>query len=88
MAARSAIRGASSGASPPIGASAKMLSAAGSRRADRDIRSIVGTIYQGLSPALQGAAALSVFAHLEDLVERGLIVTDGPARLEGVYAPA
>jgi glyoxylase-like metal-dependent hydrolase (beta-lactamase superfamily II) len=55
---------------------------------DRDIRSIVGTIYQGLSPALQGAAALSVFAHLEDLVERGLIVTDGPARLEGVYAPA
>ena len=55
---------------------------------DRDIRAIVGVIYQGLSPSLQGAAALSVFAHLEDLVERGLVVSDGPPRLDGVYAPA
>ena len=55
---------------------------------DGDIRAIVGAIYQGLNPALRGAAALSVFAHLEDLVERGLVRTDGPARLEGRYAPA
>ncbi|KQP60575.1 MBL fold metallo-hydrolase [Methylobacterium sp. Leaf112] len=55
---------------------------------DRDIRAIVGAIYQGLNPALRGAAALSVFAHLEDLVERGLVVTEGPPRLEGRYAPA
>lgn len=55
---------------------------------DRDIRAIVLAIYQGLSPALQGAAALSVFAHLEDLVGRGIVTTEGPARLEGRYALA
>lgn len=54
---------------------------------DRDVRAIVTAIYQGLSPALQGAAALSVFAHLEDLVERGLVATDGPPCLGGVYVP-
>jgi len=48
----------------------------------------VAAIYQGLNPALHGAAALSVFAHLEDLAERGLVLTDGPPRLEGRYAPA
>jgi glyoxylase-like metal-dependent hydrolase (beta-lactamase superfamily II) len=55
---------------------------------DRDIRSIVGVIYQGLSAPLRGAAALSVFAHLEDLVERGIVVTDGPPRLDSTYRPA
>lgn len=55
---------------------------------DRDVRAIVGAIYQGLRPDLIGAAALSVFAHLEDLVGRGLAVTDGAARLDGVYRPA
>ena len=54
---------------------------------DRDVRAIVAAIYQGLNPALHGAAALSVFAHLEDLVERGLVATDGPPRLDGVYRP-
>jgi glyoxylase-like metal-dependent hydrolase (beta-lactamase superfamily II) len=55
---------------------------------DRDIRAIVAAIYQGLNPALRGAAALSVFAHLEDLVERGVVRSDGPARLDSRYAPA
>nr|WP_204262655.1 MBL fold metallo-hydrolase [Methylobacterium sp. BTF04] len=55
---------------------------------DSDIRSIVAVIYQGLAPALRGAAALSVFAHLEDLVERDLVATDGPPRLEGIYTLA
>ncbi|MGU3362925.1 MBL fold metallo-hydrolase [Methylobacterium sp. M6A4_1b] len=55
---------------------------------DRDIRAIVAAIYQGLNPTLHGAAALSVFAHLEDLVERGIVLSDGPARLDGRYAPA
>ncbi len=55
---------------------------------DRDIRTIVGAIYAGLKPALRGAAALSVFAHLEDLVERGLIRSDGPPRLDGRFEPA
>ncbi|MET0257409.1 MAG: MBL fold metallo-hydrolase [Methylobacterium sp.] len=55
---------------------------------DRDIRAIVLAVYQGLNPALRGAAALSVFAHLEDMVERGLVRSDGPARLDGVFEPA
>lgn len=54
---------------------------------DRDIPAIVSAIYQGLAPALHRAAALSVFAHLEDLVERSLVATDGPPRLDGVYRP-
>lgn len=54
---------------------------------DRDIRAIVMAVYQGLDPALRGAAALSVFAHLEDMVERGLVRSDGPARLDGVFEP-
>ena len=55
---------------------------------DGDIATIVRAIYQGLAPHLMGAAALSVFAHLEDLVERGIAVTDGPPLLDGEYRPA
>ncbi|WP_264046824.1 MBL fold metallo-hydrolase [Methylobacterium flocculans] len=55
---------------------------------DRNIRAIVDAIYQGLNPALRGAAALSVFAHLEDLVERGVVRSDGPPQLESTYTPA
>ncbi|CAO4169468.1 MBL fold metallo-hydrolase [Methylorubrum populi] len=55
---------------------------------DGDIATIVRAIYQGLAPHLMGAAALSVFAHLEDLVERGIAVTDGPPLLDGKYRPA
>jgi glyoxylase-like metal-dependent hydrolase (beta-lactamase superfamily II) len=54
---------------------------------DRTIPAIVDAIYVGLAPALKGAAALSVFAHLEDMVERGLAVTDGAPRLKGTYGP-
>ena len=35
--------------------------------------------------ALRGAAALSVLAHVEDLVARGLVATDGPPTLEAEY---
>jgi glyoxylase-like metal-dependent hydrolase (beta-lactamase superfamily II) len=52
---------------------------------DRTIPAIVSAIYQGLSPALQGAAALSVLAHLEDLVAREVVVADGPPTLAGAY---
>jgi glyoxylase-like metal-dependent hydrolase (beta-lactamase superfamily II) len=55
---------------------------------DRDIAAIVRTVYQGLAPHLRGAAALSVFAHLEDLVERDLAITDGPPLLDGTFRPA
>ena len=55
---------------------------------DRTIPAIVAAIYQGLNPALLGPAGLSVFAHLEDLVARGIVATDGPPSLDGEYGLA
>lgn len=55
---------------------------------DRQIPDIVTAIYEGLDPRLKSAAGLSVFAHLEDLVARGLVVSDGPASLTGEFRPA
>jgi glyoxylase-like metal-dependent hydrolase (beta-lactamase superfamily II) len=52
---------------------------------DRTIPAIVAAIYQGLKPALVGAAGLSVFAHLEDLVAKGQVRTDGAPSLVGEY---
>lgn len=48
---------------------------------DRQISAIVDAIYEGLNPKLHGAAALSVFAHLEALVAQGKVRTDGAPRL-------
>jgi glyoxylase-like metal-dependent hydrolase (beta-lactamase superfamily II) len=53
-----------------------------------DIPTIVRAIYIGLDPRLTGAAGLSVLAHLEDLVARGLVETDGQAAIDGVYCLA
>jgi glyoxylase-like metal-dependent hydrolase (beta-lactamase superfamily II) len=55
---------------------------------DRHIPDIVAAIYEGLDPRLKSAAGLSVFAHLEDLVGRGLVASDGPASLTGAFRPA
>ena len=57
---------------------------------DTDIPSIVRAIYIGLDPRLTGAAGLSVLAHLEDLVTRGKVMTEGQVSVDGVYrlAPA
>lgn len=52
---------------------------------DRAIPEIVTAIYEGLDPRLKGAAGLSVFAHLEDLVAKGLVATDGPPALSGAF---
>lgn len=52
---------------------------------DRTIPAIVAAIYQGLKPALVGAAGLSVFAHLEDLVAKGQVTTDGMPSLDSEY---
>jgi glyoxylase-like metal-dependent hydrolase (beta-lactamase superfamily II) len=52
---------------------------------DRTITAIVPAIYQGLPAALQKAAGLSVFAHLEDLVAREVVVADGPPTLTSEY---
>jgi len=40
---------------------------------------IVERLYAGLNPALRGAAARSVLAHLIDLIDRDIVATDGPA---------
>lgn len=55
---------------------------------DRFIADIVPKLYAGVVPVLHKAAALSVFAHLEDLVARGLARSDGPPRLAGEFRPA
>lgn len=57
------------------------------RKGDRMIADMVKVIYTDTDPRLHGAAALSVLAHLEDLVERGEIVTEGPPSLKGIYLP-
>ncbi|BAT61555.1 hydroxyacylglutathione hydrolase [Variibacter gotjawalensis] len=50
-----------------------------------DIPSLVQKIYVGLDQRLRGAAALSVLAHLEDLVARGAVMTDGEPSIKGLY---
>ena len=55
------------------------------RKSAADIPSIVRAVYIGLDPRLIGAAGLSVLAHLEDLVARGLVDTDGAPAIDGVY---
>jgi len=52
---------------------------------DSNISSIVTELYKTLNPALRPAAALSVFAHIEDLVGRGLVVAEGPPTLTAEY---
>lgn len=59
------------------------------RAGDDAIAAIVPRLYEGLNPALHGAAALSVLAHVEDLVRRGLLVSaEGEPSLSGRYRPA
>jgi glyoxylase-like metal-dependent hydrolase (beta-lactamase superfamily II) len=48
------------------------------REGDADITTIVANVYPELATNLRGAAALNVFAHLEDLVQRGLARVEGP----------
>ena len=54
---------------------------------DRTIDQIVQAIYRDTDPRLHGAAALSVLAHIEELVETGRVVSDGLPSLKGIYAP-
>jgi glyoxylase-like metal-dependent hydrolase (beta-lactamase superfamily II) len=50
-----------------------------------DIPALVRAIYIGIDPRLAGAAGLSLLAHLEDLVARGIVATDGPPASSGIY---
>lgn len=54
-------------------------------KGEADIPTLVRAIYIGLDPRLVSAAGLSVFAHLEDLVARGLVATEGMPALGGHY---
>jgi glyoxylase-like metal-dependent hydrolase (beta-lactamase superfamily II) len=55
---------------------------------DRTIPEIVRAIYRDTDPRLHGAAALSVLAHLEDLVARGRVFTEGVPSIDAVFSPA
>ncbi|TAX54602.1 MBL fold metallo-hydrolase [Rhizobium leguminosarum] len=55
---------------------------------DQRIAAMVKVIYRDTDPKLHGAAALSVLAHIEDLMERGEIAADGPPSLAALYRPA
>ena len=45
----------------------------------------VRAIYIGIDPRLIHAAGYSVLAHLEDLVARGIVATDGDPVIGGRY---
>ncbi|UVK38234.1 MBL fold metallo-hydrolase [Mesorhizobium sp. AR10] len=55
------------------------------RGGDRTIKNMVAAIYRDTDPRLHGAAGLSVLAHLEDLVARGLVGTDGDPAIDGIF---
>lgn len=57
-------------------------------RGDRTIPEMVATIYRDTDPRLHGAAGLSMLAHLEDLVARGVVVTDGSPSIASEYRMA
>jgi glyoxylase-like metal-dependent hydrolase (beta-lactamase superfamily II) len=54
-------------------------------KAPTDIPTLVRAIYIGIDPRLTGGAGLSVLAHLEDLVARGFVATEGPPSIDGHY---
>jgi glyoxylase-like metal-dependent hydrolase (beta-lactamase superfamily II) len=54
-------------------------------KGDADIPTLVRAIYIGIDQRLVGAAGLSVFAHLEDMVARGLVACDGEPSLAATY---
>jgi glyoxylase-like metal-dependent hydrolase (beta-lactamase superfamily II) len=54
-------------------------------KGEADIPTIVRASYIGLDPRLTRAAGLSVLAHLEDLVARGVVKTEGAPSIDGRY---
>ena len=57
-------------------------------KGEADIPTMVRAIYIGLDPRLTGAAGYSVLAHLEDLVARGIVATEGDPVIGGMYRMA
>jgi glyoxylase-like metal-dependent hydrolase (beta-lactamase superfamily II) len=54
-------------------------------KGEADIPTMVRAIYIGIDPRLMTAAGYSVLAHLEDLVGRGVVATDGDPVIGGTY---
>ncbi len=54
-------------------------------KGETDIPTLVRAIYIGLDPRLSSAAGLSTLAHLEDLVARGVVATQGDPSIGGSY---
>jgi len=54
-------------------------------KGEADIPTLVRAIYIGIDPRLTGAAGYSVLAHLEDLVARKVVATDGDPVIGGTY---
>ena len=54
-------------------------------KGEADIPTMVRAIYIGIDPRLTGAAGYSVLAHLEDLVARGIVATEGDPVIGGNY---
>jgi glyoxylase-like metal-dependent hydrolase (beta-lactamase superfamily II) len=52
---------------------------------EADIATLVRSIYIGIDPRLTTAAGYLVLAHLEDLVARGIVVTEGDPVIVGRY---
>lgn len=57
------------------------------RMGDRSIAALVAAIYRDTDPRMHPAAGLSVLAHLEDLIDRGLVQTDGEPSIGGIFRP-
>ncbi|MEP9385699.1 MBL fold metallo-hydrolase [Mesorhizobium sp. KR9-304] len=57
------------------------------RQGDWSIDQLVKAIYRDTDPRMHGAAGLSVLAHLEDLVDRKLVETDGAPSIGGIFRP-
>lgn len=57
-------------------------------KGDRTVAEMVAAIYRDTDPRLHGAAGLSVLAHLEDLVARGLVATEPEFSIRSEFRPA
>ncbi|MCB1386402.1 MAG: MBL fold metallo-hydrolase [Nitratireductor sp.] len=57
------------------------------RQGDRTIPEMVAVIYRETDKRMHGAAGLSVFAHIEDLLDKGKIGCDGTPSLTASYFP-
>ncbi|HBF31977.1 MBL fold metallo-hydrolase [Rhizobium sp.] len=58
------------------------------RAGDQTVDAMVASLYRNIDSTLHKPASLSVLAHLEDLVEKGAVRSEGPALLNSVFRPA